>query len=67
MAHAAGVDAYLTGEVSEQTVHFARETGMHFFAAGHHATERYGVQAVGQFLANEFGIEHIFVDIDNPV
>ena len=67
MAHAAGVDAYLTGEVSEQTVHFARETGMHFFAAGHHATERYGVQAVGQFLTNEFGIEHHFIDIDNPV
>lgn len=67
LAHDAGVDAYLTGEVSEQTVHFARETGMHFFAAGHHATERYGVQAVGHFLANEFGIRHEFVDIDNPV
>ena len=67
MAHQAGVDAYLTGEVSEQTVHFARETGMHFFAAGHHATERYGVQAVGHYLANEFGIEHEFIDIDNPV
>jgi putative NIF3 family GTP cyclohydrolase 1 type 2 len=61
------VDAYLTGEVSEQTVHFARETGLHFFAAGHHATERYGVQAVGQYLAGEFGIDHEFVDIDNPV
>lgn len=67
MAHAAGVDAYLTGEVSEQTVHFARETGMHFFAAGHHATERYGVQAVGHYLENEFGIIHTFIDIDNPV
>lgn len=67
LAHAAGVDAYLTGEVSEQTVHFARETGMHFYAAGHHATERYGVQAVGHYLANEFGIRHEFIDIDNPV
>jgi len=67
LAHTAGVDAYLTGEVSEQTVHFARETGMHFFAAGHHATERYGVLAVGQFLANELAVEHHFIDIDNPV
>jgi dinuclear metal center YbgI/SA1388 family protein len=67
LAYEAGVDAYLTGEVSEQTVHFARETGMHFFAAGHHATERYGVQAVGQYLAGEFGINHEFIDIDNPV
>jgi len=67
MAWEAGVDAYLTGEVSEQTVHFARETGLHFFAAGHHATERYGVQAVGNHLAAEFGISHEFVDIDNPV
>ncbi|MDG2174961.1 MAG: Nif3-like dinuclear metal center hexameric protein [Gammaproteobacteria bacterium] len=67
LAYEAGVDAYLTGEVSEQTVHFARETGMHFFAAGHHATERYGVQAVGQYLAGEFGLNHEFIDIDNPV
>lgn len=62
-----GVDAYLTGEVSEQTVHFARETGIHFFAAGHHATERYGVQAVGQHLEETLGIAHEFIDIDNPV
>ncbi len=61
-----GADAYLTGEVSEQTVHFARETGMHFFAAGHHATERYGAPAVGQHLARNLGIEHQFIDIDNP-
>ena len=67
LAHAAGVDAYLTGEVSEQTVHFARETGLHFFAAGHHATERYGVQAVGEYLAETCGLKHVFVDIDNPV
>ncbi len=62
-----GVDAYLTGEVSEQTIHAARESGIHFFSAGHHATERYGAQAVGQFLSEKFGIEHEFIDIANPV
>jgi len=67
LALKAGVDAYITGEVSEQTVHFARETGIHFFAAGHHATERYGVQAVAAHLVEKFGLEHEFIDIDNPV
>ena len=67
LAHSYDVDAYLTGEVSEQTVHFARETGMHFFAAGHHATERYGVQSVGQYISEKTNIEHQFIDIDNPV
>lgn len=62
-----GVDAYLTGEVSEQTFHFARETGMHFFAAGHHATERYGVQALGEHVAETLALSHQFIDIDNPV
>ena len=62
-----GVDAYITGEVSEQTTHIARETGIHFFAAGHHATERYGVQALGDHLAEKFGVKHQFIDIDNPV
>lgn len=62
-----GVDAYVTGEVSEPTVHAARENGIHFFAAGHHATERYGVKALGEHLAEHFGIEHQFIDIDNPV
>ncbi|MFZ5722327.1 MAG: Nif3-like dinuclear metal center hexameric protein [Pseudomonadota bacterium] len=66
-AVAAGVDLYLTGEVSEQTVHVARETGIQFLACGHHATERYGVQAVGDWLASRFGIEHRHVDIENPV
>ncbi len=66
-AHEAGVDAYLSGEVSEQTVHFAREAGIHFFAAGHHATERYGVQALGRYLAEKYSIDHMFIDIDNPV
>lgn len=62
-----GVDAYLTGEVSEQTVHFAREYGIQFFAAGHHATERYGVKRLGEHLAEHFGLNHQFIDIDNPV
>ena len=62
-----GVDAYLTGEISEQTVHIAREYGMHFYAAGHHATERYGVQALGDHLAAHFDVSHKFIDIPNPV
>lgn len=66
-AVAAGVDLYLTGEVSEQTVHVARETGIQFLACGHHATERYGVQAVGDWAAARFGIEHRHIDIANPV
>lgn len=66
-AIAQGVDAYITGEISEQTVHLARESGVAFIAAGHHATERYGVQALGEHLAEKFGIQHQFVDIDNPV
>jgi dinuclear metal center YbgI/SA1388 family protein len=61
------VDAFLTGEVSEQTVHIARETGIHFYAAGHHVTERYGVQALGEHLAQHFELEFRFIDIDNPV
>lgn len=65
-AAALGVDAYLTGEVSEYTVHIARETGLHFFAAGHHATERYGVQALGAHLAGQFGLRHEYVEIENP-
>lgn len=62
-----GLDAFLTGEASEPTVHIAREMGIHFFAAGHHATERYGVQALGEHLAEKFGITHQFIEIDNPV
>ena len=62
-----GADAYITGEASEQTVHEAREQGIHCFAAGHHATERYGVQALGERLATQLGIEAHFIDIDNPV
>ena len=63
----AGVDAYLTGEINEPAVHLARETGTHFFSAGHHATERYGAKALGEYLADEFGLNVEFVDIDNPV
>lgn len=62
-----GAQIYLSGEISEQTVHLAREAGVHYIAAGHHATERYGVQALGEHLARHFGLEHRFVDIDNPV
>ncbi len=63
----AGVDAYITGEVNEPAVHLARETGTHFFSAGHHATERYGARAVGEYLADEFDLDVVFIDIDNPV
>lgn len=66
-AIAAGVDLYLTGEASEQTFHSARENGISFIAAGHHATERYGVQALGDYLAREFNIEHVFIDCPNPI
>lgn len=61
------MDLYLTGEASEQTFHSARENGIAFIAAGHHATERYGVKALGEYLAQRFGIEHRFIDCDNPV
>jgi len=61
-----GVDAYLSGEISEQTLHTARENGVHYLAAGHHATERYGVRALGDHLFAEFGLEHHFLDIENP-
>lgn len=62
----AGVDAYISGEISEPTVHVAREMGVHYIAAGHHATERYGVQALGEHVAAKFGLLHEFIDIDNP-
>ena len=65
-AIAAGCDAFLSGEISEQTTHLARETGVPYIAAGHHATERYGVQAVGAWLENTHGIEHQFFDDENP-
>ena len=66
-AIAAGAGVYLSGEISEPTVHLARETGVAYIACGHHATERYGVQAVGAHVAERFGIAHHFIDIANPV
>ena len=66
-AIAAGASVYLSGEISEPTVHLARESGVAYLAAGHHATERYGVQALGRHLAEKFGLQHRFIDIDNPV
>ncbi|MFM2118807.1 MAG: hypothetical protein RL722_275 [Pseudomonadota bacterium] len=62
----AGVDAYLTGEISEPQAHYARETGVAFIALGHHATERYGAAALGAHLAEHFGLRHEHIDIDNP-
>ncbi|WP_404419801.1 Nif3-like dinuclear metal center hexameric protein [Marinospirillum sp.] len=62
-----GADAYISGEVSEKTLHEARELGIDYFAAGHHATERYGVKALGEWVAKQWGIEQEFVDLDNPV
>jgi dinuclear metal center YbgI/SA1388 family protein len=67
LALAQGADAFISGEISEPVVHIAREAGIHYIGAGHHATERYGVQALGEHLAEHFGLEHRFVDIDNPV
>jgi dinuclear metal center YbgI/SA1388 family protein len=66
-ALAQNVDVYISGEISEQTVHIARESGMSYISAGHHATERYGIQALGEHLAQKFGLQHQFIDIENPV
>jgi len=66
-AAARGVDAFVSGEVSEHTFHFAREAGIHYIAAGHHATERYGVQALAGILEKQFGVRQQFIDIPNPV
>lgn len=66
-AAAAGLQAFISGEISENTVHMARELGIHYFSAGHHATERYGVQALGALLAEKFALTHEFVEISNPV
>ena len=65
-AYEAGAQVFVSGEISERTTHLAREMGIHYLAGGHHATERYGVQALGEWLASEFDVEHRFVDIDNP-
>ncbi|MCC2638338.1 MAG: metal-binding protein [Moraxellaceae bacterium] len=65
-AIALGLDAFLSGEISEPTVHLAREAGIHYLACGHHATERYGVRALGEHLQQQLGVPVEFVDIDNP-
>ena len=62
-----GVDLFISGEISEQTVHLARESGVAYIAAGHHATERYGIQALGRHLSARFDLHHEFIDIDSPV
>lgn len=62
-----GLDAFISGEISERTTYSAREQDIHYFAAGHHATERYGVKALGEWLAQEHGIDVTFIDINNPV
>jgi putative NIF3 family GTP cyclohydrolase 1 type 2 len=66
-AIAAGADAYVSGEISEPTVHLARESGVPYIAAGHHATERGGIRALGEHLARELGLACEFIDVDNPV
>ena len=65
-AIAAGADAFVTGEISEPQAHYARETGVAFFACGHHASERFGAPAVAQHVAARFALEHRFIEIDNP-
>ncbi len=62
-----GIDAYLSGEISERTTHSARELTIDYFSAGHHATERYGIKALGKHLASKFDLTCEFIDIDNPV
>ncbi len=66
-AIARGLDAFISGEISERTTHIAREEKIHYFAAGHHATERYGVQALGAHLCGRFSLQHHFHEINNPV
>jgi dinuclear metal center YbgI/SA1388 family protein len=66
-AIAAGADAFLTGEPAERVMTQAREAGVHFIAAGHYATETFGVRALGELLAERFGVRHVFLDIPNPI
>ncbi|NOT16194.1 MAG: Nif3-like dinuclear metal center hexameric protein [Methylotenera sp.] len=62
-----GADVFISGEISEQTTHLAQESGVSYISAGHHATERYGVQALGRHLAEKFNIAHEFIEIENQV
>ena len=64
---AAGHDAFLTGEPAERVMSQAREAGVHFIAAGHYATETFGIRALGDVLAERFGVRHVFVDVPNPI
>ena len=66
-AIAAGLDGFLTGEPSEPAMTTAREAGVHFIAAGHYATETFGVRCLGELLAERFGVAHQFIDVPNPV
>lgn len=66
LAASKGCDAFISGEISEQTVHSAREQGIYYYACGHHATERDGIKALGEWLATEYGLDVEFIDIDNP-
>lgn len=66
-AVAANIDVFISGEVSEPTWHTVKETGTAYIAAGHHATERYGIQALGQWLAVNFAVEHIYIEVENPI
>ena len=65
-AIAAGADVFITGEISEPQAHYVRECGVAYIACGHHASERYGAPAVGAHVASQLGLEHVFIDIDNP-
>lgn len=62
-----GADAYVSGEISERTYYQAKELGIHYYSCGHHATERYGIQALGNHLVSQFGLEHMFIDSENPI
>lgn len=66
-AYHLGVDAYISGEISERTFYQAHELGLYYFSCGHHATERYGIQALGRHLAERFDLQHTFIDSHNPV
>lgn len=66
-AHKLGADAYISGEISERTYYQAKELGIHYLCIGHHASERYGIQALGQHLAEKFHLHHQFIDSSNPI
>jgi len=66
-AHRLGVDAYLSGEISERTYYQAQELGINYLSCGHHATERYGIQALGKHLSEQFSLTHKYIESDNPI